>query len=450
VLASACVFSGRPVFVPDIYRVSTYDFRHEVAADRAGASRLVSALAAPLKDRRGKSLGVYELFTDAEAGEMDRDFFNVVEAFACQVAVSLDNRNLAERNRALIAQLNEANARLSAENVELRESIAAGAKFENIVGRSPAMMQVFSLMEKVIATDATVLVQGETGTGKELVARAIHFAGPRKAKKFVTQNCAALPEALLESELFGYRKGAFTGATSDRVGLFEAASGGTIFLDEIGDMPMGLQAKLLRVLQEREVRPLGATESKPVDLRVVAATHQDLPKKIAEGTFREDLYYRLCVFPIRLPALRERPEDLPLLIEHFLDQCAAEYGKARLACSEAAVKALLEHDWPGNIRELRNVIGRAVLMSAETGRIDVGHLPADIARPGRGDGGGTAAQEAAYVAEDLREKIRRFEARVIADCLTAYDWNQTHAARALKISRRALIDKMQRYGVSQR
>lgn len=443
-LAAACAFTGAQVFVPDIYAYSGYDFSVLIARDRAARRRLGAALAGPLKDHQGKTIGVFELMAEAGGAGLIRSHSDVMEAFACQAAVALDNRILAERNRALIKQLDQANRRLTAENTALKESIAAVRRFDTIIGRSPAMMRVFQLMDNVIGTDATVLIRGETGTGKELVAQAIHRSGPRAKKPFVTQNCAALPEQLLESELFGHRKGAFTGATEDRKGLFEAAQGGTIFLDEIGDMPLALQAKVLRVLQEREVRPVGANQAVPVDVRVIAATHQDLPALIREGAYREDLYYRLCVFPIDLPPLRDRAEDLPLLIDHFLGLCAKDYDRPKTRLTEKAMAVLLEHGYPGNIRELRNILSRAVLMAPMEAAIDITHLPPGLAprRPAQPmDGAGLLD------GGDLRECLRRFEAKFIAQSLAAHDGNRTRTAQSLKISRRSLLDKIQRYGI---
>jgi DNA-binding NtrC family response regulator len=253
--------------------------------------------------------------------------------------------------------------RLRDENRRLREEVAQRFSFHNILGRSKAMQAVFDQIRMVVRSDASVLIVGESGTGKELVARAIHHNSPRRHGPFVAVNCAAIPESLLESELFGHEKGAFTGADRKRRGLFVEAAGGTLLLDEIGDLPPALQAKLLRVLQDKVVRPVGATEEVQVDLRVLSATHRDLPTLLKDGTFREDLYYRLAVLPLRLPSLRERDEDILLLAEHFLARAAAALDKPVKGFDAEARAWLRNHRWPGNVRELDNVVERAATMA---------------------------------------------------------------------------------------
>ena len=252
--------------------------------------------------------------------------------------------------------------RLRAENVSLRRELEGRYRFENLLGKSPAIQAVFSLIQRIAPGDSNVLITGESGTGKELVARAIHYNSPRARRPFVTVNCAAMPFGLLESELFGHVKGAFTGAVRARGGLFREAEGGTLFLDEIGDMAPELQAKLLRAIEDRAVRPVGSDEAVPVDLRLVAATNKDLSARIQEGLFRDDLYYRLAVLPIQIPPLRERREDIPLLAEHFLRRAVAASGKEIRGFTPEAIAALLRHPWPGNVRELENVVERAVTL----------------------------------------------------------------------------------------
>jgi two-component system response regulator PilR (NtrC family) len=253
---------------------------------------------------------------------------------------------------------------LSRQNFALRRDAAARNSLDNIIGGSPALEKLKQTIRTVASTNSTILIYGESGTGKELVARAVHTCSPRATEAFVSVNCGAFPETLLESELFGYVKGAFTGATQNKRGLFEVADQGTIFLDEIGEMTMPMQVKLLRVLQERNVRPVGGTSEIPVDVRVIAATNRDLDKQVAEGTFREDLYYRLSVIPIRVPALRERREDIPLLANHFLKKYAPAAGKNIHQVSPAAAEALCTYDWPGNVRQLENTIERAVALES--------------------------------------------------------------------------------------
>jgi sigma-54-dependent transcriptional regulator len=299
-------------------------------------------------------------------------------------------------------------------------------------------------MGKVINTSATVLLTGETGTGKELVAQSIHYSGVRCKGNFVAQNCATLPDNLLEGELFGFKKGAFSGADRDKKGLIEHASGGTLFLDEIGDMPISLQAKLLRVLQEKEVRPLGALNNIPVDIRIVAATHHNLLDKIKRGEFREDLYYRLSVFPIELPPLRKRKEDIPALISYFLCQYTEQYGKDVSHLSPAAMEQFVFYDFPGNIREMRNALERAVLMCEEYGVILPEHLPVEIQQAQiKLDEMGLALCES----NSLKSVTGRYESMVICRRLMEFGGNQTKTADSLQLSRRALINKMNKYNI---
>ncbi len=254
-------------------------------------------------------------------------------------------------------------ARLTKENLRLRESVKHYRTFQNIVGSSSSMLKVYEVIRMVAPTDATVLIRGESGTGKELVARAIHDLSPRSSCPFVTVNCPAVPEQILESELFGYKKGAFTQAFQDKKGLFQSAQGGTIFLDEIGDIPVSIQTKLLRVLQEKEIKPLGDNRTIKVDVRIIASTNQDLTSKMKEGTFREDLFYRLNVVSIHLPPLRERKEDIPLLVEHFIKKYSQKFGKVIKAIDETAMERLIAREWKGNVRELENVIMRAIIFT---------------------------------------------------------------------------------------
>jgi two-component system response regulator PilR (NtrC family) len=267
--------------------------------------------------------------------------------------------------------------RLKQENLLLKRALNSRYEFSNILGRSEAMQQVFATIERVAATNSTVLIGGESGTGKELVARAVHFNSLRRDRPFVALNCGAVPETLLESELFGHVRGAFTGAHANKKGLVEAAEGGTIFLDEIGEMPTSMQVKLLRVLQDRRFRRLGGTEEVQVDVRVIAATNQDLPKMVAEGRFREDLFYRLNVLSIKLPPLRERGEDIPLLAEQFLQQFASQMGKNVQTISAEALALLQRHPWRGNVRELQNAIERAVALE-QTESVLAESLPEDV------------------------------------------------------------------------
>jgi sigma-54-dependent transcriptional regulator len=446
-------FSGKLLRIDDVYRYSGFDFTDIYEYDRHHNYRTRSLLTVPLRSHEEITIGVLQLLNprDAETGKptvYPQAIESLVNAFASQAAVALDNVQLIEKNRHLIEVLDHTNSILEMENRRLLEKIEAQTRFTDIIGEAPSMQKVFALLKKVINTQATVLLLGETGTGKELIAQAVHTNSPRKKMDFIAQNCAALPEGLLESELFGYVKGAFSGAAGDKKGLIELAHGGTLFLDEIGDMPIGLQAKLLRVLQEGEVRPLGSTQSRKVDVRVIAATHCDLQEKIRTGDFRQDLYYRLCVFPIELPPLRDRREDLPALLHHFMAEFSDRYGKEANGFSPAAVSVLLQYDYPGNVREMRNLVERAVLMCEPGGSILPEHLPQEIVpAPGRDD---SAVRDAGSIEGRLRDAVAEFEAAFIARKLESLDWNQTRTAQALDISRRALIDKMNKHRIQRR
>jgi sigma-54-dependent transcriptional regulator len=309
------------------------------------------------------------------------------------------------------------------------------AREYGLIGSSAAMKQTCHLISKVLHTPYTVLLCGETGTGKEVVARAIHAAGPRREKAFVVQNCAAFPEGLLESELFGYRKGAFTGAERNHAGLFDAAHGGTLLLDEIGDMPLALQAKLLRALQEGEVRPLGASAAHKVDVRIIAATHRDLAAMVAEGRFREDLYYRLVQFPITLPALRERDGDLLQLARYFTDEACAALERSPVGWSTLALDQLSGHAFPGNVRELKCMVERAVLL-CDAGVI----LPEHLALP-------PTAAPAASDDVTLRQRMERVERVFLLDCLHKNHGNRTRTARELGVARRTLLYRLARLNI---
>ncbi|GIX06750.1 MAG: acetoacetate metabolism regulatory protein AtoC [Candidatus Poribacteria bacterium] len=328
---------------------------------------------------------------------------------------------------------------LAAQNRALREQLDDLVGLENIIGRSPKMQEVFRKIRRVAPTNATVLILGESGTGKELVARAIHNLSPRRNRRFLAFNCAAVTRELVESELFGYVRGAFTGAVRDKPGYFEEANGGTLLLDEIGEMTLEAQAKLLRVLEEKEIYRVGGTRPIAVDVRILAATNRDLEEAVREGRFREDLYHRLKVFPIELPPLRERKEDIPLLVAHFLREACREYGTPLKHLEPAALEALQRYHWPGNVRELRNLISYLVLnIEGETIRRE--DLPEEIQREDNFENQGVRFPVGMSMDEIEREAILR--------TLEATGWNKTRAAQLLGIGLRTLYRKLERYGIS--
>jgi two-component system, NtrC family, response regulator HupR/HoxA len=342
---------------------------------------------------------------------------------------------LVKENERLTLELREANERLRGEVTYLRQEVCARSGFDDIVGSSPSMEEVYSLMRRAAAGDITVLIVGETGTGKELIARAIHYNGPRRDAMFVAQNCAALPHDLLESVLFGHRKGSFTGAVSDQKGLFEVADRGTIFLDEIGETSPAMQAKLLRVLQEGEYTRVGDTAPRRVDVRVISATLKDLDAEIRGGRFRQDLYYRVNAFPIYVPPLRERREDIPLLAKHFLDHWQRKTARRLAGISPEAMDLLCEYAFPGNVRELENEIERAATLADDGTPIVPSLLSSRVVQAAPGSGGGSSPS-------DLRAAVREFERRFIMDALTRNRSNVSQTARDLGLSRPGLQRKL--------
>jgi two-component system response regulator HupR/HoxA len=355
---------------------------------------------------------------------------------------AIEKYALLKENRDLNRRLKEANAHLRRENVLLRQHMEKQYDFSNIIGESPKMLQVFKLLQKVIDTPTSVLLFGDTGTGKELIARAIHYNSNRKKKMFVAQNCGALPDTLLESELFGHVRGAFTGAVSDRKGLFEMADGGTIFLDEIADTSPALQLRLLRVLQEGEIKPVGSDRTTSVDVRVIAATNKNLEQEVAAGKFREDLYYRLNVFPITLPPLRERAEDIPVLVHHFIKKYAAKIHKKINGITDGAMELFLKAPFPGNIRELENEIERTVTLADDNQPITPDLISARFHAP--------VVTDSAYPSEtgdSIKEAVENLEIRMIRKALKKTKGNILQAAEDLQLSRAGLHKKLARYKI---
>ncbi len=334
---------------------------------------------------------------------------------------------------------------LESENTILRQEVKRSWNVANIIGKSAAIRSVFDLLQRIAPTQANVLITGETGTGKEIFARALHNLSPRAAQPFVPINCSAIPAELLESELFGHTKGSFTGAHQDRKGLFEEAQGGTVFLDEIGDMEVSLQAKLLRVLQERKIKPVGGSKQRDIDVRVIAATHKDLKGAIREGRFREDLFYRLCVIPMELPALRQRKEDIPLLADYFFKKHVATHGLKVKGITPKAMEKLVEHSWEGNVRELENFIVRAAILCSEDWISDV-NLPF-IALTGNTDSSTSPNQFLdSHFSQNLT--LRELEKRYINMILRKTGMRKEQTAQILGVDRKTLYRKEREFGLT--
>jgi transcriptional regulator with GAF, ATPase, and Fis domain len=395
-------------------------------------AQIHSTIGVPLWRGGDKILGVLECDNRA-VGLFDERDLDLLLVLCGQAALAIDNALLYQ-------ELKLAEDKLRGENRYLKAR-TQGPSFDNIIGAAPAMKAIFTQLEKVIDTRATVCISGETGTGKELVANAVHTQSRRRDKMFVAQNCAALPETLLESELFGHKKGAFTGADHDKKGLFEIADGGTLFLDEIAEMSLTLQAKLLRVLQEGEVRPVGAPKSRIVDVRIICATNKSLQKEVEAGRFRQDLFYRLMVFPIQLPPLRERVEDIPLLAQHFLKKYTAEMHKSVAGVSHEAMHQLCAYAWPGNIRELENEVQRLVI------QVDDGALvgPEDLSPQIRKVE--SLVERVAPPKGTLKEMLDHVERWLLIQALKEHGNNKTQTAASLGITREGLHKKLTKFGV---
>ena len=457
-IAAAAIKGGKALVVNDAQN----DPRWYQGIDKMSGLVTRNVLAAPLSTRQG-TIGVVEVVNGRSPNGFSDDDLSFLEAISGSIAIAIENARL-------YTQVRESEASLQTQVGALRRDLARHDAFTEIVGTGPAMAEVLRLMDTAAASSITVLILGETGTGKELVARGLHRASARSDHPFLALNCAAMPEPLLESELFGHRRGAFTGAIRDNPGLFRAAAGGVVFLDEVADMPLPAQAKLLRVLEEQEVVPVGDSFPRKVDVRVLSATNRDLRAEVSAGRFREDLYYRLAVFPITLPPLRDRCEDIPLLAARFL-AIAAEQQRKRIAGLDPVVLELLtQYGWPGNVRELRNEIERAVALARASTIIGPEHLSTSLrvsraARNGTSPDPGqpqTAERAVATTpASELESQdakvdggkgpLRRaraaFEADFIAKALREHHGNVSRAAVALGLSRAALQKKMKEYAL---
>ncbi len=400
-----------------------------------GAS-IRSVLGVPLW-RGEEILGVLQMDNRESAGVFTSADLDVCAVLGHQASLAVANARLVQRLKAAEEKLKKENAFLKTRE----ESRRVGKAEQEIIGQSTAMRALFEQLTKVVDTRVTVLIEGETGVGKELIAAAVHYRSRRRAQLFVSQNCAAMPENLLESELFGHKKGSFTGAHEDKKGLFEIADGGTLFLDEVTEMPMSLQSKLLRVLQEGEIRAIGATQEKRVNVRIVAATNRNVEKEVKEGRFREDLYYRLSVFPIRVPPLRERREDIPLLAESFLKRYSTEVGKPAAGYSQQAMELLQAYDWPGNVRELQNEVQRLVIQ-IEPGAFVTPELLSPRIRQVEG-----VIDKVKPTKGTLKEMMDQIERWVLIESLREHDNNKTAAAKSLGITREGLHKKLRGFGL---
>lgn len=415
------VSTGKPVIVPRVSQEPLFLNR-----TRQTLSAEESFICVPIKDRR-KTIGALSIIYPFEADRNFDDSVKVLAIVASMISQSLRLSQMVQREKAQLVD----------ENASLKRELQQKYEFRNIVGTGKEIRDVFEQIAQVADSNTTVLIRGESGTGKELVAHAIHYNSPRSARPFIKVNCAALPESLIEAELFGHEKGAFTGAVTAKKGRFEMAEGGTLFLDEIGDLSPAMQVKLLRVLQEREFERVGGIETIKVNVRLVAATNVDLERAVQEGRFRSDLYYRLNVFSIYLPPLRERKTDILLLAEHFLDKYAKQNSKQIKRISTSAIDMLMSYHWPGNVRELENVIERATLIS-EGSVIHGYHLPPTLQ---------TAEGSDTLNKMSLEQAVANFEKELIQDALKTARGNRARAARLLDTTERILGYKVTKYDI---
>ena len=397
-------------------------------SDSKESGRIKSMACVPLRSQAG-SIGVLYIVNKRKGTFPPKDIL-LLEILSVTIAITIENSRLC-------GKLENYAKYLEKENLRLKSEVQDRYERHGIIGHSVVMRRLYDLIDKVIDSDITVLIQGETGTGKELIAKIIHYGGPLKDRPFISENCGALTDNLLESELFGHVKGAFTGAISNKKGLFELADGGVVMLDEIGEMPPNMQVKMLRVLQENEFRPVGGSTYKKVNVRVIACTNRNLEEEVAEGRFRQDLFYRVNVFPITIPPLRERREDIPLLADHFLGTFSQKNGRPKPNLTAAALNILVRYDWPGNVRELQNEIERALTLAKPDEDIQTNHLSPSI---------NSAPTDDTIDDLDLTlpESVANLEKQMITRAMERADSNRTHAARLLGITRQGLLKKIKR------
>jgi Nif-specific regulatory protein len=420
---------NRPVIIPDVSK----DDRFYKGLNHKEDFVTKSMICVPLRTRKGL-LGVLYALNKLEGEFTDKEV-RLLEILSGTIAISIENARL-------YGELKQYASSLEQENRMLKSDLQDLFNIQGVIGSSPAMRRVFALLDKVMDTTTSVLIQGETGTGKELIARVIHYNGPLKDKPFVVENCGALSENLLESELFGHVKGAFTGAIADKKGLFEQADGGTVFLDEIGEMSSAMQVKLLRVLQEGQLRPVGGSRQIHINVRLIASTNRNLEEEVKKRNFREDLFYRISVFPVTLPPLRERKEDIPLLAAHFLKKFTKKLKRPAARLTPHAMDILLQFDWPGNVRELENEIERAVTLAGKEREISEEHLSEKIK---------ASSEKGILIPEangTLKEVTERIEQRIVTETLQKTRGNRSQAARMLGLTRQGLLNKIARYNIS--
>jgi Nif-specific regulatory protein len=454
-IAGAALSEGRSILVED----AQHDPRFYPGIDRETKMITRSIITVPLSSPRG-AFGVLQVLNRRDGGFFNNDDRAFLESIAGSVAIAIENARL-------YSQLRDSEASLRTQVSALRRDLARNTLFTEMIGSGPAMEEVFRLMESAATSMITVMIQGETGTGKELVARGIYQASGRSDAPFIAVNCAAIPENLLESELFGHRRGAFTGAVRDSPGVFRAATGGVVFLDEVSEMPARMQAKLLRVLEQEEIFPVGESFPVKVDVRVLSATNRDLEEEVRRGNFREDLYWRLSAFPIHLPPLRERREDIPLLASRFITLYAGRHHRKIIGIENPALDLMTQFEWPGNVRQLRNEIERAVALSRDGDPLRAEHLspllkgvplrpitplsrtlqqPSTAVPPSVPNEASVAPSPTDEVVP-LRAYRYQYEKKHIADVLARCHGNVSRAAQALEISRPALQEKMKTYGL---
>ncbi|UCC79549.1 MAG: sigma-54-dependent Fis family transcriptional regulator, partial [Candidatus Zixiibacteriota bacterium] len=399
-----------------------------------------SILCFPMMSRKD-IIGITTLVRNDQKPPFTDDQTRLAGILASQSAQILSNALLLDELARKNELLEISQRKLKDENIRLQGELKTTYGFENIIGKSAEMRKVLNLISRFCENDSPVLITGETGTGKELVARAIHYNSRRKDEPFVIKNCGVKTEQLLESELFGHTKGSFTGAVKDKTGLFKEADGGTIFLDEIGDASLSTQAAILRVIQHGEIRPIGSSKTEIVNVRVLSATNKNLKDEIEKGNFREDLFYRLSTFLIELPPLRERRDDIPLLANHFIKKQRIQSGNEKLSISKEAMDALISYFWPGNIRQLENELERAAVICSPDNVIDVANLSSEIISSDSADG-----RILKYKGK-LRDTVERIEKEVISSSLVENDWNILQTSQHLGLTRKGLKDKMARYGI---